>query len=357
MDLETLREVSGLSDPIERARVLSRLITEEQGLVAEAAKMRRQAIAEARDSGMSLEEVGTRLGVSPGRISQMRKGPSARAPEESTARAPEESAARAPEESTARASEGPAPRTSGESAARALDEPALRASEESGDRFPEEFATGASEESADRAPGESTLRAPRGSALHAASGGSPVRAPRVLVRRALPTDPAVRASASLFLAEAERQGVTPGRRMLYVGPEPAGDQVAACLRVEPGAEVIARRKMMTADGVPVRVATSYFRADLFAGTRLAAPGFVEPSLQSALVALGHTFGHAEENLTARPPTSFEYETLELEPGEWVVQVLRAGYSDEDVPVHVLETICAASRHIFPIGQVTGHDEF
>ncbi|WP_440102095.1 GntR family transcriptional regulator [Streptosporangium sp. H16] len=265
MDLETLRDVSGLSDPVERARVLSRLITEEQGLLAEAAKMRRQAIAEARDSGMSLEDIGTSLGVSPGRVS---------------------------EESVVRTSE--------------------------------EFV---------------------------------VRTPRVLVRRALPTDPAVRASASLFLAEAERQGVTPGRRMLYVGPEPAGEHVAACLRVEPGAEVIARRKMMTADGIPVRIATSYFRADLFGGTRLAEPGFVKPSLQSALVALGHTFGRAEETLTARPPTSFEYETLELEPGEWVVQVLRAGYSDEDVPVHVLETVCAANRHVFPIGQVSGHDEF
>ncbi|MER6830769.1 UTRA domain-containing protein [Streptosporangium sp. NPDC000563] len=268
MDLKTLHEVSGLSDPIERARVLSRLVTEEQGLVAEAAKMRRQAIAEARDSGMSLEEIAARLGVSPGRISQMRKGPAARVPE-----------------------------------------------------------------------------------------GPTVREPKVVVRRALPTDPADRGSASLFLAEAERQGVTPGRRMLYVGPEPAGEHVAARLRVEPGAEVIARRKMMTADGIPVRVATSYFRADLFGGTRLAEPGFVKPSLQAALIALGHTFGRAEESLTARPPTSFEYETLELEPGEWVVHILRTGYSDEDVPVHVLETVCAASRHVFPIGQVSGHDEF
>ncbi|MEV0234157.1 hypothetical protein [Nonomuraea sp. NPDC050786] len=44
-------------------------------------------------------------------------------------------------------------------------------------------------------------------------------------------------------------------------------------------------------------------------------------------------------------------------GEWIVQVLRAGYSTEDTPVHVLEPICAADRHIFPIGQVSGSDEF
>ncbi|MEU4836572.1 UTRA domain-containing protein [Streptosporangium sp. NPDC023615] len=195
MDLKALRDVAQLRDPIERARALSRLMTEEQGLVTEAAKMRRQAIAEARESGMTLEEIGAKLGVSPGRISQMKKGPTARAPE------------------------GPA-----------------------------------------------------------------ASAPRVLVQRALPTDPAVRGSVSLFLVEAERQGIKPDRKMLYVGPEPASDHVAACLHVEPGTGVIARRKMMTANGVPVRIATSYFRADLFGETRIAEPEFVKPSLQSALVA-------------------------------------------------------------------------
>jgi DNA-binding GntR family transcriptional regulator len=268
MDVKTLRDVARVGDPVERARILSRLMTEQQGLVTEAAKMRRQAIAEARESGMSLEEVAGRLGVSPGRISQMRKGPAARAPE------------------------GPA------------------------------------------AP-----------------------AARVLVQRALPTEPAVRGSKSLFLAEVRRQGLKAERRMLYVGQEPATDHVAACLRVEPGADIVARRKLMTADEVPVRIATSYFRADLFGGTRIAEPEFVQPTLQSALTALGYAFGRAEENLTARPPTVFEQETLALDGGEWVVQVLRASYSAEDTPVHVLETVCAASRHVFPIGQVSGYDEF
>lgn len=181
--------------------------------------------------------------------------------------------------------------------------------------------------------------------------------PRVVVRRALPTEPAVRGSASLFMAESEKQGIRPARRMLYVGPEPAGDHVAAALRVDPGTEVLARRKMMFADDVPVRIATSYFRLDLFGGTPLSAPDFVRPSLQAGIEALGHRFGHAEEHLIARAPVEFEAETLQLDPGEWVVQILRAGYSDEGTPVHVLETICAASRHVFPIVQVTGADEF
>jgi GntR family transcriptional regulator len=196
-------------------------------------------------------------------------------------------------------------------------------------------------------------------AAEEAAGGTsgPRKGPRVVVRRALPTEPSVRASASLFMTEAEKQGIRPARRMLYVGSEPATDDVASALRVEPGTDVLARRKMLLADDVPVRIATSYFRLDIFGGTPLSAPDFVKPSLQAGIEALGHRFGHAEEHLVARPPTEFEAETLLLDPGEWVVQILRAGYSDDGTPVHTLETICAASRHIFPIVQVTGADEF
>ncbi|MFF4991130.1 GntR family transcriptional regulator [Streptosporangium saharense] len=179
----------------------------------------------------------------------------------------------------------------------------------------------------------------------------------MVVRRALPTQPAVRASASLFMTEAAAQGVTPGRRMLDVGPEPASTDVAAALRVEPGTEVLARRKLLLANDIPVRIATSYFRLDLFGGTPLCDPDFVRPTLQAGIEALGHRFGHAEEELVARPPTAFEAGTLELGPGEWIVRVLRTGYGDDGTPVHALETICAASRHVFVVAQVTGADEF
>lgn len=268
MDLRTLREAAAIADPVERARALTKLMTEDQGLVTEAAKYRRQAIAQAREAGLTLEQIAARLGVTPGRISQMGKGPAAKAP--------------------------------------------LPAAE---------------------------------------------RAPEVLVQRALPTDPAIRGSVSLYLVEAERQGIRADRKMLYIGPEPASEHVAACLQVDPGEEIIARRKLMLANDIPVRVATSFFRSDLFSDTRIAEPEFVRPSLQSALLDLGYQFGRAEEHLTARRATQFEREILALRPDEWVVQILRASYSTEGTPVHALETVCAATRHIFPIGQVAGADEF
>jgi DNA-binding GntR family transcriptional regulator len=271
VDLAALRQATQVADPIERARALTRLMTDDSALVAEAARYRRQAIAEARDQGATLEQIATQLGVSPGRVSQIRK------------------------ESLADDAKAPA--------------------------LPE------------------------------------ARGPRVLVQRALPTEPKVRGSVSLFLVEAERQGINADRKMLYIGLEPASEHVANSLRIEAGEDVVARRKMMLANDVPVRIATSFFRADLFADTRMAEPEFVRPSLQAALEDLGYHFGHAEEYLISRPPSEFERETLELESGEWVVQVMRTSYSTEDTPIHALETVCAATRHIFPIGQVAGADEF
>jgi GntR family transcriptional regulator len=264
VNLTTLHQIAAISDPIERARALGRAMTEQQGLVEEAARMRRQAIAEARETGHRLEEIANVLGVSPGRISQMRKGPASRAPQP---------------------------------------------------------------------PAEAR--------------------PQVIVHRALPGAPDLPGTS----ATAERQGLRPGIRMLTVGAEPSSEHVASCLRIQAGDEVIARRRLILADEVPVRLVTSYFRADLFAGTCVAEPELLTPSLRACLRSLGHTFGHAEETLMARPATRSETDTLELDHGEWAVQVLRVSYSCEDTPVHVLESVCAASRHIFTVSQAGGEQEF
>ncbi|GAB3464720.1 hypothetical protein GCM10027570_52750 [Streptomonospora sediminis] len=269
MDARTLHDIAAISDPVERARAASAAMAGLQGQSVELSRIRRGAIVAAQDSGMRQDEIARLLGVTPGRVSQMKKA------------------------------------------------------------------------------GDGEHRAPSG----------PVEPrPRVLVERGLPTPPTVRGSKSLYVTEADRQGLTPERKMLYVGQEPSSDHVAAALRVEPGDAVIARRKMFWANEVPVRIATSFFRVDVGEGTRLDGEGFVLPTLQDAIEDLGHRFGHATETLTVRPPTPYEADLLDA-AGEWVVQILRVSVSTEDTPIHALETICAASRHTFPIGQVAGSDQF
>ncbi|MDS1269103.1 UTRA domain-containing protein [Lipingzhangella sp. LS1_29] len=269
MDARTLHEIAALTDPLERAQAASGAMATLQGQSVELSRIRRAAIIEAQDSGLLQEQIAQYLGVSPGRVSQMKKA---------------------------------------------------------------------------------------GGSSHAAPIGPVEPRPRVLVERALPTPPAVRGSRSLYLTEAERQGLTPERKMLYVGREAVNEHVAAGLRLDPGDEVIARRKMFWANEVPVRISTSYFRCDLAANTQLEQEGFILPTLQAALEDMGHVFAHATETLTARPATVYEADLLDL-AGEWVVQVLRVSVNTDDAPVHALETICAASRHVFPIGQAVGSDQF
>ncbi|MCO6010311.1 UTRA domain-containing protein [Actinoallomurus purpureus] len=271
MSHSRLREIAALADPMERARALGAVMTDQQALVEEAARMRRQAIAEARESGHRLEDIANVLGVSPGRVSQMRKGSAARAPE--------------PLEPLAE------------------------------------------------------------------------RTPPVIVQRSLPTEPTMYGAGCMYKSVAERQGVHAELRILGVDLEPAREHVATCLRVRPGEDVIARRRLMLADDVPVRIAVSYFRADLFAHTAIMEPKLLKPTLHEAIVACGHAFGHAEETLVARPADPPETGLLRLDPDDWVVQVLRASYSTDDTPIHVLETVCAATRHVFTVNQAGGCDQF
>ena len=71
-------EVAKISDPAERARTATQLLGEHQSAVTELAKIRRLAVAELRDQGLSYAQVGNALGITRGRIAQLR-GPDATA--------------------------------------------------------------------------------------------------------------------------------------------------------------------------------------------------------------------------------------------------------------------------------------
>lgn len=66
------------------------------------------------------------------------------------------------------------------------------------------------------------------------------------------------------MVEVERQGLNRGA--MLSGAWSRSEQVATSLRVEEGEEVVARRKVMMIDDVPVRIALSYFPADLFSSS-------------------------------------------------------------------------------------------
>lgn len=179
----------------------------------------------------------------------------------------------------------------------------------------------------------------------------------MLIRRSIPTDPKDRESKSPFFAEVERQGLNPGREMIFVGVESGPDEITERLSLDKGAEVIVRRKVLLADHIPVRIATSYFSNALFADTGLNVGDFIMPSLQSELRSAGHEFGRSSEILRSRPATETEVEQLKCEADEWIVEILRTSYNTADTPIHLLQTVCRASVHEFDIAQPANRDAF
>lgn len=174
--------------------------------------------------------------------------------------------------------------------------------------------------------------------------------PRVLVHRAIPTDPLVRSSESLFLTETAGQAGTPSRTLLFAGPSPAPPAIAAIMNVQPGEDLVTRRRLMLVDGVPVRLAVSYFRADTPEADELSRTSFIEGGLQVIYDRYGRRFGRSRETLVARRPTPEEMNLLNLDPADPVVDIVRTSFDAENQPVHTLQTICAAGRHVFVIKQ-------
>jgi hypothetical protein len=67
-----VERIKGIADPAERAKRAGELLAAHQGYVNQLAAIRREAIAELRATGLSYAQVGEALGVSRGRIAQLR---------------------------------------------------------------------------------------------------------------------------------------------------------------------------------------------------------------------------------------------------------------------------------------------
>jgi DNA-binding GntR family transcriptional regulator len=84
---------------------------------------------------------------------------------------------------------------------------------------------------------------------------------------------------------------------------------------------------------------------------------VEEGYQVLFERHGRKFGRAVETLTGRMPTPDEAQTLELADEVPVVHVLRTSYDVAKQHIHMLESLCAADKHVLLIRQPEGTDAF
>jgi GntR family transcriptional regulator len=113
-------------------------------------------------------------------------------------------------------------------------------------------------------------------------------------------------------------------RILEVGTVGADALVAPRLDVEPGTPVQVRRRVVSRDGVPVHLSSSYYPAYVIAVTpELREPVSTGASRELAAARLGSAQDQVLEEVTSRHATAAEKEALGLTAGEVVVtQVVR-----------------------------------
>ena len=161
-----------------------------------------------------------------------------------------------------------------------------------------------------------------------------------------------------FDTEALAQGQVPSRRMLMVGRGPVPYDIAGWLGVEPGAEVVIRKRLQLLDDVPAVISTSYYPLWVADGTRLESSGALPEGPDNLIERLGHRFARGVELLRTRMPSPDEARMLELDAGVPVARMLHIDYDPEGRTLQVADDLYAGDRHEFvfewaePDGAVT-----
>lgn len=126
--------------------------------------------------------------------------------------------------------------------------------------------------------------------------------------------------------------------------EHADPFTAETLRIAEGDEVVVRDRVMSADSVPVQLATSRLPRAITRGTRIeeadTGPGGTHARLEEA----GHRLDRAVETVAARPATADEAGLLRTQPGTPVFEVERVVFTADSTPVEVNRMVMVAERY-------------
>lgn len=146
-------------------------------------------------------------------------------------------------------------------------------------------------------------------------------------------------------AWAEEAAARQGRgtqKLIHAGEVTAPPQVAEAFRLNGGAHVITRRRIMYLDDVPVELADTYYPLRIAEGTRLAEPRKIRGGAVTLLAELGHVATRLQEDVSARMPTDGERTALRL-PGDEPVLILQRLTFDKDGQAIQVDAMVAPAR--------------
>lgn len=150
------------------------------------------------------------------------------------------------------------------------------------------------------------------------------------------------ADADAWAMSVQAQGGEPST-IVAVHIEKADEAVAQALRVEPGSQVVVRRRVRSVNGEPHQLADSYFPQWLAD----AHPVFLEPGDLSAsgglLASVGIPQARCLDEITARMPTPDEARVLGISRGVPLLVHTRTGYAEDGRAVRHMVSRMAADR--------------
>jgi GntR family transcriptional regulator len=145
-----------------------------------------------------------------------------------------------------------------------------------------------------------------------------------------------------FQGELARLGLA-ARSDVEVATEPASAEVAALLGIEPGSQVVTRRRRMYGNDVPVQLATSFLPADIARGTALASVDPGPGGIYSRLADLGYEPVRFSESVRVRLPAEDEASFLVMDAEQRVLTVRRFALAATGRVVEVNEIVLPAHQ--------------
>ena len=150
-----------------------------------------------------------------------------------------------------------------------------------------------------------------------------------------------------FSREIERHGLVPGTTVLDLRTQPAGDDVAEALDIEPGTAVVALRRLRLAGPDPLVVETSHLPAARFPG--LETVDFSTVRLYDTLMnAYGCRPTRARETFEPILLTADEAALLDQRRGEPALRVERVAFDQDDVPIEFCRSTVRGDRYRYSV---------
>lgn len=132
----------------------------------------------------------------------------------------------------------------------------------------------------------------------------------------------------------------------YAGPGVVPEHIAKAADLEPGTEVVIRRRLLfdKETSKPQEVGASYLPAAIARGTYLEAPTVVPKALFLCVEELsGKTYSHVRDQWRWRMPTAAEAEALQILSTTGVVHLVHVARADDDALLEVSESVWPADR--------------